>query len=301
MTAIKWAGKSRDVIEGLLAPYGGPEFLAGKDFQGEFFSSNTDFALDWFGDWQRPLLFQHGLDPNLDTSVVGRIKVALRDKGLWMRAQLDKAHDYYEEIATLVDEAALGLSSGSMPHLVKVDAKTGEIKSWPLIEGSLTPTPANPDAKAGYSIKSEEAIAHLAVIGVEAPDALKADEPEEDDDEEEEEDGSEPTLGFDGTKDDDTVGVEDDATKMSMTRHEMMQMTLGAITGALTPQALHDAAKASGAACEPMGEMAGKTEPAPLLAIAGKSAEPEPAVDLDALQARLSAKAVAVAKELLGH
>ena len=279
--AVKWAGKSRDTIEGLLAPFGGP--IAGKDLDGEFFSPNTDFSLDWFGDWQRPMLYHHGLDSEIKTSVVGRIKVTPMDKGLWMQAQLDTAHEYYDAIAELVDQKSLGLSSGSVQHLIAVDGKSGEIKAWPLIEGSLTPTPANPDAKAGYAMKAVDAIEHLAVLGVEAPDALKTDDPTGADD-----------------PDEDAV-VEEPAAKMSMADMGQMMMAqmVSAVTGALTPQALHDAAKASGAACEPGEPM--KSEPAPLLAIAGKSAEPELVVDLAALKARFSAEAVRTAKELLGR
>ena len=321
MTAVKWAGKSRDTIEGMLAPFGGP--IAGKDLDGEFFSENTDFALEWFGDWQRPMLYHHGLDPEIKTSVVGRIKVMPMTDGLWMQAQLDKAHAYYDAIAELVDQKALGLSSGSVQHLIAVDGKSGEIKAWPLIEGSLTPTPANPDAKAGYAMKAVDAIEHLAVLGVEAPDALKTDDPTGADDPDED-----AVVGIKKVRVTDGVfealadrvqwgepdaegfyiptlfGAGDfpviPAAKMSMADMGQMMMAqmVSAVTGALTPQALHDAAKASGAACEPGEPM--KSEPAPLLAIVGKSAEPEIVVDLAALKARFSAEAVRIAEELLG-
>ena len=276
--SIKWAGKSRDTIEGLLAPFGGP--IKGRDLQGEYFSPNTDFALEWFDDWQRPLLYNHGLDSEIKTSVVGRIKVSPSEKGLWMQAQLEKAHEYYDEIAKLVDDGALGLSSGSVSHLVST-SKSGEIKSWPLIEGSMTPTPANPDARAGYTVKSADAIEHLAVLGVEAPDGLTPDEVPV---EEPEAVKAETTELVAIESDFEFEGITDGAVK--------------ALTAALTPQALHDAAVASGAACK-SGETH-EPEPAPLLAVAGKSVETETPVDLDAIQARLSAKAVAVALELLG-
>jgi hypothetical protein len=70
------------------------------------------------------------------------------------------------------------------------------------------------------------------------------------------------------------------------------------LTKALTPQSLHDAAIASGAKCA--GETP-ESEPAPLLAIAGKSAETPPAVDLEALKARLSEEAVKQARALIGR
>ncbi len=170
--AVKFVDGSTDTVEGWLAPYNGPEFLGGKDWHGEYFSPATDFALDWFGDWQRPLLYQHGLDDAVKTEVVGRIRVEARDKGLWMQAQLDAASEYHAEIAALVAEGALGASSGSVAHLVQRSAKTGEIKRWPVIEGSLTPTPANPQATVGYAVKSTDAILHLGVIGTEVPEDI---------------------------------------------------------------------------------------------------------------------------------
>lgn len=180
--ALKFVKGRDDLIEGLLAPYGGPPFLGGKDFVGEFFSPNTDFVLSWFKDWERPLLYSHGLDGDVKTEVVGRIAVKARDKGLWMQAQLDKANEYKAEIAALVEKGALGASSGSVAHLVATDQKSGEILRWPLIEGSLTPMPANPDAQVGYAMKSADAIAHLAVVATAVPEALKeepvAEEPE---------------------------------------------------------------------------------------------------------------------------
>ena len=286
MTALKWAGKSRDKIEGLLAPYGGPAFLAGKDLDGEFFTDKTDFVLSWFGDWERPLLYHHGFDDAIKTAVVGRIKVSSTDQGLWMEGQLDKAHEYYKGIAALMDKSALGLSSGAVDHLVQIDAKSGEIKMWPLVEGSLTPAPAHPDARAGYAVKAADAIEHLAVLGVEAPDALKAVEPVE---------AVEPPD--EPHPDDPPPDEAVPATKMMMTPEEMAQM----MSQTLTPQALHDAAVASGAACPAPSEMEMKSEPAPLLAVAGKSAEPVPPLDLDAFKAHLSDVAVKHARELLGE
>lgn len=164
---LKFADGSDLDIEGLLAPWGGP--FNGSDIAGERFSAKTDFALDWFPDG-RPLLYHHGLDPDAGAAVVGRIsEVKTTDKGLWMRAQLDAASKYYGAIKELIKQGKLGLSSGSMRHLVEV-SKSGEILRWPLIEGSLTPTPANPDAEVSFAAVK----AHLDAIGVAVSDDLKA-------------------------------------------------------------------------------------------------------------------------------
>lgn len=275
---VKFAEGSRSLIEGMLAPYGGP--IKGKDLDGEFFSARTAFELEWFGDWQRPLLYHHGLDPEIKTAVVGRIKVTPTDAGLWMQAQLDSAHEYAAAVAGLVDSGTMGLSSGSVGHLVETDAKSGEIKRWPLIEGSLTPTPANPEATVKYAMKSADAVAHLAVIGVAVPEGL-----------------TEP-AGFGGSQviplTVEPLGVEPDP-------EPAVKAVLDAVTKAITPQALHDVAVMAGAVCtsQDMGEMEGKSAPAPLLAVAGKSAETAPAIDLVALQRDMSALAVKTAQELL--
>jgi len=282
-------------IEGLIMPVGGP--LGGNDFTGSHFPAkkNWDYAAAWFPNGGRPGLYAHGFDEALGLSVIGREIKSWKDaKGVWLRAQIDKAHEYAAEIKQLLDEGLISLSSGAVDHLVKINAKSGEIQVWPWVEWSLVPNPAHPEAVV-YQVKSADAIAHLAVIGTEPPDAVK-------DVAAEDELPPEPEGEPDEQIAEQPADVADEAIKMSTAEMGQMMMAqmVSAVTGALTPQALHDAAKASGASCEPMGEMEAKSEPAPLLAVAGKSAETEPAIDLDALQARLSAKAVAVAKELLG-
>lgn len=167
-------------IEGVGIPFGGP--VAGKDLHGQYFSTKTDFAWDLIPDGQRPLLYQHGLDASLKTAVIGRWSVKkVDDKGVWVQAQLNARAEYIDEIKDLLDSNALGLSSATMGHLVKVSAKTGEILRWPVVELSLTPNPANP---AAYVVKTAEEIeapayvsAKLAVLGEPEPDEVPAPEP----------------------------------------------------------------------------------------------------------------------------
>ncbi|MDO8751147.1 MAG: hypothetical protein Q7K03_08395 [Dehalococcoidia bacterium] len=163
--AVKFSNADETDIEGLLAPYGG--CFNGKDITGEFFSAKTNFALDFFPLDARPVLYHHGLDPKTGIAVVGRMKSVSRDEmGLWMTAQLDAHNEYYGAIKELIKQGKLGLSSGSMRHLVEVNPKSGEILCWPLIEGSLTPTPANPMAEVDFAT----AKSHFKAIGVEMPD-----------------------------------------------------------------------------------------------------------------------------------
>jgi len=168
-------------IEGVGIPFGGP--IDGKDLHGQFFSAKTDFAWDLITDGQRPLLYQHGLDSTLKTNVIGRWSVKKIDEaGVWVRAQLDARSAYLNEIKDLLGADALGLSSATMGHLVKVAAKTGEILRWPVVELSLTPNPANP---AAYVVKTAEEIeapeyvsAKLAILGEPEPDEVPAPESE---------------------------------------------------------------------------------------------------------------------------
>ena len=113
-----------------------------RDMQGEYFTPQTDVGLDWYE--QRPVLYHHGLDGNLKAAVIGVIDTLTPDEtGLWAEAQLDLHKRYVRAVQRLVDQGVLSWSSGSLPHLVDVDGD-GRIKCWPIVEGSLTPTPAEP-------------------------------------------------------------------------------------------------------------------------------------------------------------
>ncbi len=165
--AVKLVGETDDawIIEGLILPIGGP--INGQDLTGTHFTKDTDFALDWFPDGGRPGLYRHGFDPEVGISVVGRETKSWSDeRGRWLRAQIDKAHEYAAEIKQLLDEGLLSLSSGAVDHLVQIASKSGEIVRWPWVEWSLVPNPANPEAIV-YQVKSTEAAAHLRVIGAE--------------------------------------------------------------------------------------------------------------------------------------
>ena len=140
MEAVKFTDAAETNVSGLAAPYGGP--FGGKDLDGEYFSQSTDFALDWYD--EIPLLYHHGRDPEMETTVVGRVKSRQStDAGVWAEAQLDASNKYFEVIRKLVKAGKLFFSSGAVSHLVQTDHKSGEITRWPMVELSLTPTPSN--------------------------------------------------------------------------------------------------------------------------------------------------------------
>src|SRR5690242_6763393 len=111
MEAVKFADLEAGVIAGWGIPYGGPH--AGKDIQGDFFSAKTALCEDWFP--TRPILYNHGLDDETGTAVVGHVKAWERkDRGVWVQAQLDKQSEYFDAIKELVDAKKLFFSSGAM-------------------------------------------------------------------------------------------------------------------------------------------------------------------------------------------
>jgi hypothetical protein len=163
MDAVKRSGK--DHIEGLAIPFS-------ADIDGESFSRDTDFCLDWFGPSGRPVLYDHGLDRAMKTNVIGRqVEYDERDEGIWARSQLDMAAKYRKAVDQLIEEGALGYSSGSIPHLAT--PRGGAIKRWPWVELSLTPIPAHPATRV-YAVKAADAVEHLREVDIDIPAPLEA-------------------------------------------------------------------------------------------------------------------------------
>lgn len=116
--------------------------FGGQDLEGDTFTKETDFWFDRVGRSQI-ILYQHGMDSGIKSAVLGQaVKVESNDIGVWLEAQIELSNEYSEAILQLVESGNLGWSSGSVPHLVHRDAKS--ITSWPIVEFSLTPTPAEP-------------------------------------------------------------------------------------------------------------------------------------------------------------
>jgi hypothetical protein len=140
-----------NVVEGLAIPYG-------IDVDGEQFTAETDLCLEWFGKSGRPLLYDHGLEKP-GPSVIGRqIEYEERPDGRWAQGQLNLNHRYRKAVDALIDQGALGFSSGAMQHLVTKRAT--KLLRWPWVELSLTPVPAHPGAMIHY-VKSTAFLEHL--------------------------------------------------------------------------------------------------------------------------------------------
>ena len=156
----------RGRVGGYLVVWGGPEE---RDLQGEYFTAETELGLGWYP--QRPLLYQHGLDGALKAAVIGAIDTLVEDEtGVWAEAQLDLRQRWARAVQGLIEKNVLGWSSGSLAHLVEV-AADGHIRRWPIVEGSLTPTPAQPRRSDARTLKSAWQALGLDLSLLTLPDA----------------------------------------------------------------------------------------------------------------------------------
>ena len=102
------------------------------------------------------MLYHHGLDSTIGYEPIGMATKATRkERGIWVEAELSKAHAYHEAIAMMLGEEMLGYSSGAHPRSVAKTAD-GMITNWFWHEQSLTPVPANPFSM--ISVKSGRAL-----------------------------------------------------------------------------------------------------------------------------------------------
>ncbi len=148
-TTVKSINAAEGRVGGYLIVWGDART---RDLQGEYFTPETELALEWYA--ERPVLYHHGLDGNLKAAVIGRIDSLQPDEtGLWAEAQLDLHKRYVRAVQRLIEKGVLHWSSGSLAHLVEV-TQDGHIRRWPLVEGSLTPTPAEPRRTDVRIIKS---------------------------------------------------------------------------------------------------------------------------------------------------
>lgn len=118
-----------------------------KDLVGEYFSAKTYFGKeDGNGAY---CLFHHSIPlraglEGLADRFFQPIKTQRDNLGIWAETVLDLADAYERMVYELVQAGKLSWSSGSVPHMVR-KADDGHILQWPIVEGSLTPTPAMPE------------------------------------------------------------------------------------------------------------------------------------------------------------
>ena len=147
--------------------------------------NQTDLAGDWFtkntyfgprdGDGAEAL-FHHalpikGFEDKRDHRFQAW-KTKKDDYGIFAETVLDMADNYERVVYGTVAANKQGLSSGSMPHLVRRagNKDAGEITIWPIGEGSITPSPCEPRAR----IQNLKALVDLPDGVFDVPEAVAA-------------------------------------------------------------------------------------------------------------------------------
>jgi hypothetical protein len=134
-----------------------------KDLQGEYFTPETETMHDVYK--SAPALFHHGLDETLGLAVIGhRVKAEKRPEHLWVEDWLDTSGKYWEMVRPLLEAKVLYYSPGSAPHLVRKE-KDGRLLIYPVIEDTLTVTPAQHRSRPIEQIK-----AAYKAAGIELPE-----------------------------------------------------------------------------------------------------------------------------------
>ena len=146
-------------LEGICLVFDLPQ--SGKaDLTGEYFTAETYFGANLASTKTLSVpalvdgMFHHGV-PLDDTAealalaeaILPPVTLSHTAKGWLARLVLPMREQYEQDIADLAAKGALGWSTGSAGHAVR---KTGEgqITRWPIVECSLTPTPAEPRTSA---------------------------------------------------------------------------------------------------------------------------------------------------------
>ena len=137
--AIKALGDNR--FGGYVVVFGDP---TKTDLTGEFFTAETDYGVEWNDEAKATVYFNHGYDPVMKKRKLGRADLRMDDAGIWGEVILQERDEYEKMLVQLAQKNVFGWSSGSAPHLVErepVGAATF-IKTWPIVEASITHTPA---------------------------------------------------------------------------------------------------------------------------------------------------------------
>jgi len=134
----------------LVGGYG--VIFGGEDLVGETFTKDTDLMLDLVP--VKGIFYDHGEREDIEHLIGKSVNEILREAGVWVEAELERHKEYVDEIANLIEEKALGWSSQAVYSLVRYDDDWKTIKRWPIVEYSLTPTPAEPRTLGVERIKS---------------------------------------------------------------------------------------------------------------------------------------------------
>ncbi len=146
--SVKILKQTSDKI--LVGGYG--VIFGGEDLVGDTFTKDTDLMLDLVP--VKGIFYDHGQREDIEHVIGKSVNEILREAGVWVEAELERHKEYVEEMTELIDEKALGWSSQALGSLVRYDDDWKTILRWPIVEYSLTVTPAEPRTLGVDRIKS---------------------------------------------------------------------------------------------------------------------------------------------------
>jgi 2'-5' RNA ligase len=150
-TLVAWGGpvkalgikNGKGVLGGQLILYGA---TGEKDLTGDWFAEETYYG-PRDGDGADTMM-HHGIPlgkgmEEFADHLFSPLKAVRNKLGIWAEMACDLADEFEEKVYELGQKGVWKWSSGTADHMIKKDS-TGQILRWPIIEGSLTPTPAEP-------------------------------------------------------------------------------------------------------------------------------------------------------------
>lgn len=128
-----------------------------RDLEGDIFTSETNYFIGASGRKSSiPILYEHGMDSTLGLALLGEGSVTVRNEGLWIDATLKLPPMLGGALKRLSRDHLLGWSSGAGGHTVTPrggKSKPNYIRSWGIVEASLTTRPAMPLMHSHVMIK----------------------------------------------------------------------------------------------------------------------------------------------------
>ena len=112
----------------------------GQDLEGETFTKETDFEMDYVP--VKKAFYSHRNDADVKEALGTVIESRVDDVGVWFQMQLNRSQKYLKAVQKMVGMGMMGISTGTAGQLS--DRKGSTITRWPIVEVSLTPTPAEP-------------------------------------------------------------------------------------------------------------------------------------------------------------